>query len=132
MSEIDTTKWVWMFDGAERAAGPFNSRERALADVRERIGDTGSATVQLGHPEPCDVAWHVPVDLDLLLERMEETAADNSFSWCDGDDVFDINGSVEEAENALAWALQEWAKKWVTSDKWTIQVTEEVRLEPLK
>ena len=137
VAEIDAAKvaagimeWSWCYPGAEQVDGPFPTREAAIAaavaDHKEQCSEGTSITIELGHPRHADPASYVPHDMNRMLEAMDEQASDDAFGWCD-DEIFEVaRADRVTAEADLRARLEEWAAKWVTSDKWTHEACETI------
>jgi hypothetical protein len=117
-------EWCWSSLGADRAHGPFPTREDCIAGARrELIGDEARgpgaqvciSVGQVKYARPED--W-VEVDLDALLETAETLAADNDFGFAE-DCIFEIKDE-KGAEEDLRALLAGWARKWVTSSYWVM------------
>jgi len=115
------TTYCW-YEAAdlEHVRGPFDTVQEALADASDSLseGDDGEivvAEVQNILPED----YVNVVDVDWLCERMDEALGEDVEV---DDPVFDVPDSqMAEAEDALADALAEWAKKYVevSNGLWT-------------
>jgi len=104
---MDFRKWSYMEHAdSDNAGGPYDTEDEAIAAAIESLegdSDIGWREVMIGRckfVDPVDVVTSV-IDLDELVERMNEYAYDNCFSY--DDDFFDINdhGEKHGAKNAL-------------------------------
>lgn len=122
-----TTKsggWGWCRKGEEEgqwSCETYASRDEAVAAAAK---DCEPGTVvyvaEAEYPDPADFC---EVDLDDLIQRAEESAADTG--WYAEEELF-IPG--DGAEEALKAAMRAWAEKYVTADLATFQDMDEVTL----
>lgn len=114
--------WGWMFLDSDRAVGPFETREEALADAGDGIGEGYGRMVRVGRVSYPEAGDFLP-QLDDVLDWMGESARDSGF-YDDGD-LFRTDRSGAEA---FVQVLKSWAEKHVEPTSWTLTDCEEVLL----
>ena len=129
-SSLDPTKeqWCWAEPDSEQATGPFDSKEDAILEASNSIGEPG-VDIHIGRclllkPEE----WvHGGMDLDDVVDRITEFAGDNE--WFTDRPMFDTKVG---AEDALHEAMRVWAREWLMplawrmADDYTSEVTVDV------
>lgn len=126
----DKNQWAWSQPGDNYVYGPFDTRERALANAL----NSGESVVHLGRVEWLDIAAYVDVDLSTVIDTIEERAHDQG-GWCaeGAGDMVKVRvrpGTGTDAAEQLALALQAWASEWLMPVSWrVVNGIEVVKLE---
>jgi hypothetical protein len=124
-------KYGWMRDGAEKAHGGFVSMEKAkVAALKATKPGEAFLLGTCQHLDPVQCMKDLG-DLDSALEALEEEVPDE-FEFCEGPLIV-IKGTnrgtdkerldkFEAAQKDLAHRLRAWAKKWLRSSAWCLDV----------
>jgi len=139
----DAPQWAWAEDTNDHAEGLFDSRQEAIDDVQQWVNEnaTGPVKVRVAMVHFADPKGDLYFDVDEMLERMDGVAVDNDFSWCESEiyyvqdpvthkGVMHDSPEYRQADEELREVLWQWAKKWITSDKWVMGEGELLTLEP--
>ena len=117
----DDRKWGWSTEDA--GFGPFDSREEAIQNAT----DTGEVSeVAVGRCKFADPVEYLKADVDEVLENLDMRAADDEYGFWE-DEIFDVDNK-EEAQKALTEAMEQWAKKYVSSVVWVLVEEEIVKI----
>lgn len=119
-------RWGWMWEHADFAEGPFDSREEAIADARASMeAEQTIDRVILGHVVCADPTAYLDDNLESHLERMDEAAReDTEFSEADGE-IFEAR---EGAAEALTAALKAWALEYLYTGIWSLSEVETLEI----
>jgi hypothetical protein len=126
VSKAKEKEFCWREKNGERAYGPFPSREAALEDARDLYhgDDRAPKSVMIGSCHYAFAPKYVPDFYD-VIERIEEVAWDDSFSFWDNGEIFDVADGAKEAYDKM---LRAWAEKYLSSTVWCTDEEEEMEL----
>jgi len=121
-------EWAWCEPMAETAHGLFATQKEAICDAKQHFGEVveGSARprIRVAKVNFADPKAYIP-DADEVVERMDEQAYGNEFSFWD-DPIFEINTG---GRTALKHLLESWVEDYVaTCGVWVMVDGEEVDL----
>ena len=125
MDLADKSREVWGYaESPDSEAWQGTDSREAAEDGASEL--EGGGYIQRGfYPDPAAVVSEC-FDLDTIMERIDEFAADSEFVSLD-EPIFEAEDGAAEA---LVEALSKWARKYVRAVTWTATDDEPIRVEP--
>jgi hypothetical protein len=118
--------YCWRVKGSEVCAGPFDSRLEAIDSALIDMDGEYDKPIMIGVCNWARPAAYLP-DFNDIIERMEECAYDDEFSFWD-DEIFVAKDGAEKAFNK---AMMSWATEYLDGVVWCSSCEEEVNLQQI-
>lgn len=105
----DKTKWYWFCEENEWSYGPFNTKEEAIANLKQEVWDWESQNCYIGNP-----MYYKPIvsagDVIKIIQgqAMHETEG-YSYEWEYLESVLDED--MQELEHMLTAVYRDWERK---------------------
>lgn len=123
-NETEIVQWGWMREDADRANGPFDSRDEAWADAARELGRNANTIAILGTCKHELPGQYMP-GADAILEQFAD-CVENSDEWSWSEDsannIFATDDLPPKAREELEETLVTWADKYIGRSKiWCLE-----------
>lgn len=136
MENKDGEMWCWSPEGfPETLNGPFDTRDEALENAREHCECYPlPSSIQLGTVNWIHAGYYTYLDLDDLLDSMDEKTKDDHGGFYiarpEDEPFFDVKKTDRaQAQTELCELLNEWSKKWIVENGWTMEYVETIQIK---